>query len=216
MQNSAEIRWFWRSPVPDGLEEWFRSGAFPPGGGRLRKDVYLADPGQLELGIKQRDGTDAAEVKGFVARFLTPIRIGTLSGHAELWTKWSSPSLRLDGFTTQTVIKTRWLRMFEVTSGVVREIELGEDEKPRNAEEKLPEQGCNLEYTNVSLAHGGQPWSTVGLESFGDYALVETNLRLTLHYLGSRPLPTFRTGEELSYPGWLDLQRREQATGGSD
>ncbi|HEY2040158.1 MAG TPA: hypothetical protein VGG95_10860 [Edaphobacter sp.] len=200
MQNSAEIRWFWRGPVLDEIEQWFRSASFPPGGGKLRRDVYLADSGQVELGIKQRNGTDGVEVKELVGRFPNPLRIGTLLGHGELWTKWSSPSLKLDGLITQTVIKTRWLRKFEVTSGNVREIELGEDEKPRNGEEKLPEQGCNLEYTNVSLAHGGQAWSTIGFESFGDYFSVETNLRLTLEHVENRSLPTFpaRRGAQLS------------------
>jgi hypothetical protein len=203
MQNSAEIRWFWPSPLLEGVESWFRSAPFAPGGGKPRLDVYLVDPAQLELGIKKRGDKGGIEVKGLVGRFSSAFRIGTLVARGDLWTKWNSPALKLDGLMTQNANKIRWLRKFVVTDASVREIQLREDETPLNREERLPEQGCNLELTKVSLIKGGPEWSTIGFESFGDYISVEAVLRRTLEHLAKAALPTFSAGEELSYPAWL-------------
>ena len=212
MQNSAEIRWFWHGPAT-GIESWFRSGRFPPGGGKVRVDEYLVDPDQIELGIKKRGDNVGIEVKGLVARLASRFEIGTLIANVELWTKWSSPSLRLDGLSTMSINKIRWLRTFDVTGANVREIQLGQDEKPLNPEERIPEQGCNLELTKVSLTDNGPEWTTVGFESFGYYALVEDALRRTVEHLNSGVLPAFGLGEELSYPAWLASQYSSRSSG---
>jgi hypothetical protein len=214
MQSSAEIRFFWRCPFPPTIDSWFRSGPFPPGGGRRepRVDVYLADPYQRELGIKKRDqkpGVEdkGVEVKGLVALIIDPIKIGTTKAHGELWTKWTTNSLQLDQFANVKVYKTRWLRKFEIKNGLVREIRLGEDEKPLSKDDKLPEQGCNLEFTEVSLAQRGTRWSTLAFESFGPHSAIEANLRMVLGFLAAGThIPGFEEGEELSYPAWLSLQ----------
>ena len=212
MQNSAEIRWFWHDATT-GIESWFRSGTFPPGGGKVRVDDYLVDPGQIELGIKKRGDNVGIEVKGLVARLASRFQIGTLVANVELWTKWSSPSLRLDGLSTMSINKIRWLRKFEVTGASVREIQLGPDEKPLNPEDKIPEHGCNLELTKVSLTNNGPEWTTVGFESFGYYALVEDILQRTIEHLKSGVLPAFGSGEELSYPAWLSSQYSSHSSG---
>jgi hypothetical protein len=57
MQVSAEIRWFWRDAPPAGLEDWFRDAGVhgcPADDEETRTDVYLREPGQVELGLKRR------------------------------------------------------------------------------------------------------------------------------------------------------------------
>lgn len=59
MQVPAEIRWFWCSTPPPGLEEWFCKAdahGCHVGGGKLRRDEYLRNVHQVELGLKRRDG----------------------------------------------------------------------------------------------------------------------------------------------------------------
>ena len=134
MQNSAEIRWFWPGPLPETIESWFYSGAFPPGGGSPppRLDEYLLDPSQLELGLKKRGLKKGIEIKGLVTTVAQPIQIGPFTGRIQVWTKWTSESLRLDGMATVKTYKTRWLRKFDITDVHVREIQLGVDERPIN------------------------------------------------------------------------------------
>ena len=176
-------------------------------------DDYLVDPDQIELGIKKRGDNAGIEVKGLVARLASRFEIGTLVANVELWTKWSSPSLRLDGLSTMSINKVRWLRKFEVADGNVREIQLGQDEKPLNPEEKIPEQGCNLELTKVSLTDNAPEWTTIGFESFGYYGFVEDALQRTIEHLKSGFLPAFGSGEELSYPAWLASQYSSRSSG---
>lgn len=208
MQNSAEIRWFWPGLPTGKVESWFRSGEFPPSV-KSRKDVYLVDSRQCEIGIKKRGEKEGIEIKGLVAKIPVPIKFGTVEADGELWTKWTIDSLPLDTFTCVTVYKTRWLRKFEITD-IVREIELGNDEKPLDPKVVLPDQGCNLEFTEISLAEDGPRSSTIGFEAFGSYKLVETNLRRTLQHLeGSGVVPEFHGGRELSYPAWLTRKKLE-------
>ena len=54
MQVSAESRWFWSGSAPERLEEWFcgkHPDGIPAGGGKERRDDYLRDLNQDELGI---------------------------------------------------------------------------------------------------------------------------------------------------------------------
>jgi hypothetical protein len=207
MQNSAEIRWFWSSPPAKSIELWFRlGGGCTPGGGKEREDVYLIDPGQRELGIKERGGKAGVEVKGMVAQIAHPIKVGTFAARGELWTKWTTEALQLKTCAHVTAYKRRWLRKFAIKEGNVREMKLNEDEKPADPGEQLPDQGCNLEFTEVSLAKGGQRLITMGFESFGPHGLVEAHLRRTIdHLAASANGLEFDGAEELSYPAWLAL-----------
>lgn len=215
MQNSAEIRWFWSSPV-DGIDSWFHSGPFRPGGGEPRQDDYLVDPRQVELGIKKRgkkkDGP-GIEVKGLVGRLSSNFELGTLVGQGELWTKWSTAALTLDGMTTVPTHKVRLLRKFAVTVEAVREIQLDEKENPSDPGDPLPKEGCNLEFTKVSLDDTGPEWWTIGFEAFGSFDSVEKVLRRTCEHLAAGPLPSFVAGAELSYPAWLALQSSSHSVG---
>jgi hypothetical protein len=204
MQNSAEIRWFWHESLPTGIESWFHSGSFAPGGKQSppRVDEYLLDFGQTEIGLKKRGSKTGIEVKGLVATLSEPISIEPFSGQIQLWTKWTMESLRLNGLKTIRTFKKRRLRKYAI-DGSLREIQLGPDEVPDDPTEKLPEQGCNVELTAVSFAETGPTWWTIGFEAFGPFHSVEQNLRRTLHHLAGPNVPKLTSGQELSYPAWL-------------
>lgn len=205
MQNSAELRWFWPGTLPEEIMTWFRSGKFLPSM-KAREDRYLADSRQVEIGIKKRGDKKGIEIKGLVARIPVPIKFGTLEAHGELWTKWTIDSLQLDTFPYIPVYKNRYLRKFEITDTCVCEIELGNDETPLDQDVRIDE-GCNFEFTEVSLSEDGPRSSTIGFEAFGSPESVEANLLRTLHYLvGSTGIPEFNGGKELCYPAWLISQ----------
>jgi hypothetical protein len=209
MQNSAEVRWFWRDQVSRGIESWFRSGPFPPGGGVTRQDEYLLDLTQNELGIKSRGSKAGIELKGLVATIPKEIQVGAFTAHGQLWAKWTSLSLRLEGLPTVKVMKTRWLRKFHVKGTEVIEIRLNEAEMELDPTAKPPDQGCNLEFTQVTPAKQLRTWSTLGIESFGSFPSLENNLRCTIqHLLNNGCLPNLDEAQELSYPEWLIKQHQ--------
>ncbi|HMF77161.1 MAG TPA: hypothetical protein VK604_15995 [Bryobacteraceae bacterium] len=166
-------------------------------------DEYLLDAGQVELAIKRRGGQAGVEIKGLVSRIARPIQFGNLIAQGQLWTKWTTESLSLDGMSTVKVCKTRWLRKFEVRDTLLREIHLGEEESPVSPAEELAPEGCNLELTELSLSPNGPKSSTLGFESFGSHESVEANLRRLIEHLARTDIPKFQKGEELSYPAWL-------------
>src|ERR1700683_2225522 len=86
---SAEIRWFWRHTCSIELEDWFFRRTPLPGGGTKRTDVYLRHSNERVLGIKQRGTKAGLEIKGLIA-VLEDARLQDLSGHYELWCKWTS------------------------------------------------------------------------------------------------------------------------------
>src|SRR5262249_50688036 len=97
MQLSAETRLFWKDRGPEELEAWFTGKArhgSTAGGGAERTDKYVYDPGQIELGIKQRDAKPDApaagyELKSLVAARWNVLTSGPLAGRVEVWTKVS-------------------------------------------------------------------------------------------------------------------------------
>jgi hypothetical protein len=206
MQNSAEIRFFWGGASAGEIEDWIRSGRFPPGGGSSREDTYLADPRQAELGIKKRGKKPGIEIKGLVGNIQEPLKLGGLTTHGQLWTKWTTEALELSAFTCVTVHKVRWLRKFSVENGIVEEIQLTENEQPLDPLIELPIEGCNLEFTEIYLPAGNRAASTLGLESFGPYPSVEANLRHTLAFLEESNVPEIVGSRELSYPAWLNAR----------
>jgi hypothetical protein len=208
MLVSAEIRWFWPDSPPDGLESWFRAGTFPPGGGNPppRLDEYLVDPGQCELGLKKRGEKKGIEVKGLVTTSVQPVQIGPITARIQVWTKWTSESLRLDGMTTVGTYKLRWLRKFDTTGPTIRELVLGKDEALVNKEDDLPAQGCNVELTIVSLKENGPKWWTLGYEAFGSIDSVKENLRRTIDHFVVTNVSPLHPGFEQSYPEWLSAQ----------
>ncbi len=204
MEVSAEIRWFWEGAGPPGLREWFRSEeshGCAAGGGGLRVDAYLSDPKQEELGIKVRGSQKGVEVKGLVAVIGEGCRDSPFVGPIQIWTKWSSDALSLTDAPLILVSKRRWLRKLVTASPEVREIALDDREFPIDGN-RSPDEGCNVEYTEISIERFGQ-WVTLGFEAFGALNTVEATLRRTVAQLSLRQPPSLAHGRCLSYPAWL-------------
>lgn len=203
---SAEVRWFWPESPPSGLEEWFREAGshdgIPAGGGSARVDVYLRDDQQVELGMKNRGKSQSpgVEVKGLVDDGRIYLNEGPICGSIQVWCKWTSEHVTLEGKATVSMEKRRWLRKFDGDAGLLEEIELDENESgPRH-----PERGCNVELTRVLVAlPSGQLWWTLGLESFGTLTTVYEDLRRTAELLARRNCPALDSGIQASYPKWL-------------
>ena len=204
MQISAEIRWFWQNLPPPRLQDWFCNADVNgpvAGGGKKRVDEYLIDPGQVELGIKRRDGKKGAEVKGLVQVLLDGLAVPPFTGPIELWTKWTSEPLDLRPYATISTVKRRWLRKFDTVGSIPQEIALDADEKPLGGE-RLPDLGCNVELTEVTLP-GGSVWWTAGFEAFGSLETVRGSLTSVAKTLSARQPPELEHGRLLSYPSWL-------------
>lgn len=202
MQVSAEIRWFWSS-LPAEVEQWFRKPdetGCPPGGGGIRVDEYLCDPGQNELGIKKRGGRNLVEVKGLVARLEPGLDAGPFRGPIEIWSKWATERLTLEPGKTIQVSKRRWVRRYDTTRTTPTEVTLDEREWPINGVQ--PARGCNIELTEVTLA-AGETWWTLGLESFGGLESVTHDLRLAASFLAANATFPLESGRLASYPLWL-------------
>jgi hypothetical protein len=204
MQVSAEIRWFWRSAPPPGLDNWFRNADkhyCSAGGGLTRVDEYLCDVNQAELGLKCRGGKKGVEVKGLVAVTWGGLSVGPFVGPIELWTKWMSEPLELNPHSTVATEKRRWLRKFDTTGPLPQEIPLNAEETPID-QRPLPTLGCNVELTQVTLPNG-DTWWTFGFESFGTIQTIENDLRAAATMLVARRPPSLEQGLLASYPAWL-------------
>ena len=204
MQVSAEIRWFWPTNPPSGLESWFRKPrdrACAVGGGRLRLDEYLSDPGQRELGVKRRGGKKGVEVKGLVGAE-RKLAAGPFAGPIEIWAKWTSEALEVDSRGAVKTIKRRWLRKFDTTKLSPVEVPLNDKELPADAKQPLPARGCNVELTEITLT-SGDVWWTLGFEAFGGVETVADDLQMVASALAGEVPPDLSGGLMASYPSWL-------------
>jgi hypothetical protein len=200
-------------PIPETLKKWFCAPASgfraPVGGGRERRDVYLALR-ETELGIKQRGGKKGLEVKGLVDVLSTSIRFGQVSVEPQLFCKWSSAELQLDPRSPWVeTVKTRWLRKFDTASDDAREIQLGAGDQAEDpiVETERPDVGCNVELTTVTMR--GETWWTFGAEAFAfgkPGRTVELVGQSLLRAMRALPDPTsvdLRPAEYRSYPQWI-------------
>lgn len=211
MQLSAELRWFWKDELPEGLFEWFCEGrgeTCAAGGGKVRQDVYLRDPKQSELGIKRRGEEPGVEIKSLVATRQIPLGHfpGLTAAPLQIWVKQTSTALELPQNATIRSTKTRRLRKFDMTGGASTEIPLGPDEALLNKSQEPPARGCNVELTKVVVE--GQTWWTLGFESFqssGSLNTIESDALRTAEEMASRNPPPFGTPLVASYPEWLSL-----------
>ncbi len=197
MLVSAELRWFWQRTCPPEVLNWF-NGGMPPGGGQQeRRDRYFKNKGNHEIGMKLRGETLSkapVEIKGLVE-----VSTGHSVGYpVELWCKWPGPEVV--GAEFVSLDKLRWLKMFDVSSGEVREIQLGADEQPLDSV-SLPELGCNVELTRVRVVGMDSEWWTLGFEAFGGVTSAPEALELVF----SANSPPTAGGSLLSYPKWIDL-----------
>jgi hypothetical protein len=204
VELSAEIRWFWQGTGPPSLKEWFTEASchnFPAGGGTRRVDAYLSDPRQVELGVKLRGNKTGVEVKGLLAVLAESCQDSPFVGPIEIWAKWSSEALSLAGEDLVLVSKRRWLRKFGSLGLELREIALDVNELPIDGR-RLPEEGCNVEYTEISV-EAGLGWVTLGFEAFGTLDNIAACLRRATTRLSLRQCPVLSGGWSASYPRWL-------------
>lgn len=199
---TAEVRWFRPGRIPREIRQWFGSGHFAlhPS---TRTDRYLVFPSSESVGIKFRE--ERFEVKALVRELDLLKTGGHVAGRIELWEKWSAgaesvPLLFRDLSEVEDhwtdVTKTRWIRVF----GVGRD-EINEHDPdiglPR------PEEGCYAEITEVEIA--GEPFWTLGLESFGTNRLLEQHLTGTAQFLFRPERFPFEmaAADACSYPAFL-------------
>ncbi len=201
MLVSAELRWFWKEGPPHGLDTWFGSGSVAPGGGSVRRDEYLVDSTQTELGIKKRGGRNGVEVKGLVG--IGDVVPAPFAGQIQLWTKWTSSSLSIDTLPRIVVAKARRVRKFETEAAMVVELALGADEQLLDRSARPPERGCLVELVNLELGQARTPWCTFAFEAFGPLDSVQDSLQRTAAHLARSSPPSLDLGLLLSYPAWL-------------
>ena len=177
---TAEVRWFRPGRIPQEIRNWFSRGPFSliPS---TRTDRYLVFPSSEHVGVKFRE--QRFEVKTLV-RELDLLKVGkVIRGRMELWEKWSAgaPSVPLlfhdlsaTGDRWTAVTKTRWMRVFHAEGEGIREMDPG-DTRLR------PEEGCDAEITEIEI--GGDPFWTLGLESFGSHGSLVQQLTGTAQFL---------------------------------
>lgn len=202
MQISAETRLWWRDGQCPAIAAWFEPpGAIAPGGGQPRRDVYVRDAGQAEIGIKLRaagTGNALVEVKSLVACRGDAVPFGPVS----LWTKSTMPGLKLGGIATIAITKQRRLRKYGWDGARLREIALDEQENSRDG--SRPDAGCNVELTRVQADTFAGIWWTLGYEAFGGLDNVERILRACqLQTVSQAPFPACAEAWPASYPEWL-------------
>ena len=197
MRLTAEIRWFWPDRPPQEFHDWFLgAGAAWTAAGSIktRVDEYLRDPDQDALGIKKR-GRGDVEIKGLISRRDKHLDFAGCSSPIELWAKWASRTLDLDGLPLISVEKQRWKRSFSVHAGAVSELATSSEPLPRQS-------GCDAELT---LLKGPDmaPWWTLGFEAHGELDKVEAVLSRTVSLMTWRCPPPLNPGEAIGYPSWL-------------
>ena len=125
MRTSAESRWFWRQDAAARLGAWFLDSGIhdiEAAGGDVRTDAYLIDPNQAELGIKRRGTGPGAEIKGLISLLGSGCHAVPFLAPIELWAKWFSDTLTLEGLPLLLVRKRRWLRQFDTRGTAIRQI----------------------------------------------------------------------------------------------
>jgi hypothetical protein len=178
------------------------TGEFPPGGGRRRHDEYLLDPLQIEIGIKKRGSKPGVEIKGLIETRYSHLDSNSAIGPIEIWCKWNSGSLSIDRCPTVRIQKLRRLRRFSITSGTAIELPIDENENAKGGR-SLPDQGFNIELTEVKVDGSEEFWWTLGVEAFGDFNSVESYVRLAQGKLASVGSEILRSAKWLNYPSWI-------------
>jgi hypothetical protein len=200
MWDTAEVRWFFRGPIPEEVSAWFAAERPRPEPQPPRVDHYLIVRDTDGLGIKLREGR--LEIKQRYGQGATMAFAGNASGTVELWRKWgfSLTSYGLDGESFETldtwvaVQKARQLRNYAVRGGALEAVPAF----------TTPGRSCSVELTEV-LARD-HTWWTLGFEAVGN----GRHLKETLHavarsFLAQERSPTLRTADAYGYPRWLQL-----------
>ncbi|MGB7405456.1 MAG: hypothetical protein WA906_07200 [Pacificimonas sp.] len=200
MWKTAELRWWWQGAPDPALAAWLLRGVTPVED--FRTDLYLADTGQADMGIKRR-GRERVEVKTLCG--LPDIALpSNMEGQAELWVKVGTDALTLDDERTLAVGKSRRQRHLGYDDGTWKEL--------GNVDEAA--QGISAEIATIDAAEA--KWGTVCLEAWGTdddglARLLQSAITLLGAWPDAVPSPDIVGG----YPLWLN-ERTRAATASSE
>ena len=196
---SLEVRWIVGGPLPSALIEGL--GPFDDAIER-RTDSYLVSPGNIELGVKIRDGVqlDLKAYRGSPGRLRVPGGEGTLERRVKWTLPLRDPTPEPDDDGWVVLHKERRRRTFELTPSGLVERRLLEDIGS----------GCTVELTEVDR-DGAFSW-TLAFEATGPTQMMDPCLRACAGMLLGRPLPggvELTSETSMSYPRWLGLPPAE-------
>jgi hypothetical protein len=202
VKRSAEVRWFYHSDLPHGVQDWF-CGSKLCKEEEARSDRYLVLSGSNEVGIKLRGGRKF-QIKGRT-RSPEPFSLETSAsvGRQDAWIKWSLKdseavarlaAVGSDSSEWVLVDKKRWIRKFHLdAAGSVEEVDAGT---------KL-EHGCQAELAEVTVRESH--WWTLAFESFGEGDRTTILEQVARHFLKVLPHGLALTERDsMAYPEWLN------------
>ena len=200
--STVEVRWFFQGKIPRQVQAWFHGGLGQVTPAQARVDHYLRIAEGDALGVKLREGR--IEVKQRQRQLGAMPLQARVSGIVEHWRKWSFPLTRRTGPALDTPVpalgwvgvhKERQLSRYRLT---------GDGKLVAMSPARYPEQGCDLELTQVTAA--GSEWWTLGFEAFGTEPGLEELLSLAAGELlrGTKP-PLLPVEKSYSYPRWLQI-----------
>lgn len=201
MLTTAEVRWFYRGPLPAAVRAWFEARGSRMAYQAPRRDRYLVLPGD-SLNIKLREGRIEIKLRQRQGEFLR--LYPQVTGVLEHWQKWSlsladaaaaPPGISASDSFWLAVDKHRGLARYRVA---------GNEAPVPVAPDVYPVQGCEVELVEVYAS--GQAWWSMCFEAFGQgRALPEALLATARQFLGGAEPPHMDAGDSYSYPRWLAL-----------
>ena len=200
MYPTAEVRWFFRGPVPPDVAAWFERGTESIRHEPPREDRYLRLCDTDDLNIKLREGR--LEIKQRVGETETVQFHPQVSGVVEQWNKHGFVPAEEDDDTAAFAHAGRgWVAVDKDRS--VRTFRVAEDSTvvvPTTTE--TPQRGCGMELTTVRAL--GRLWWTLALEAFGRPSSLHSSLLLTAqHVFASGEPPSLPNHRSYGYAAWL-------------
>ena len=201
MFPTVEVRWFYRGNIPGEVKAWFQGAGEEVEAQPSRVDAYLRLPENDSLGVKVREGRleikQRQEVYG-VHRFQAGV-----GGVVEGWRKWGFPLGDMENKPPWLpgnedawieVHKKRWMRIYTMEGGQVRETAVGD----------YLTNGCGWELAEVGVIGVERNWWSVGFEAFGDEEGLKDILHAVVgHVIEMGKSPNLEVGNSFGYPGWM-------------
>jgi hypothetical protein len=200
LSSTMEVRWFLRGPIPREILAWFEKHGEQPAQPATRIDHYLRLSHIDSLGVKLREGN--IEVKQRQRQLGTVRFHEHVRGMVEHWRKWSF-ALAATSLRDLLLPPSAWLPVYKARR--LHRYQVGDDGTLSSISPKVyPEQGCDLEVTQVRLHN--QAWWTIGFEAFGGEDALRGNLCLVAEQiLEATPPPALPTHDSYAYPRWLQI-----------
>jgi hypothetical protein len=203
---TAEVRWFFRGPIPPYVEAWFRWGR-----GRVeqepgREDRYLQLADIDSLGIKLRE--DRIEIKQRVGQQSLVRFHERVAGIVEHWRKWSFELAESgSALSSAAVPAASWIPVRKERR--LRRYRVAEDgDVVALSSSAPPDRGCELELTSVDVA--GETWWTLAFEAFGEPSTLRADLLEVVRYVfASGEPPALPTEDSRGYAAWLSRITQE-------